>query len=87
VVDLAGSVGLAQPTVSGHLASLRDCGLVTWRPVGRQSYYRLAVAELDELLRAAETVLAHTGDAVVLCPNYGTPLTPQGPTDARGGAA
>jgi ArsR family transcriptional regulator, cadmium/lead-responsive transcriptional repressor len=43
VVDLAASVGLAQPTVSGHLACLRDCGLVTWRPVGRQSYYRLAV--------------------------------------------
>jgi DNA-binding transcriptional ArsR family regulator len=72
VVDLAKAVRLAQPTVSGHLACLRDCGLVTWRPVGRQSYYRLAVDELDELLRAAEQVLARTGDAVVLCPNYGT---------------
>jgi DNA-binding transcriptional ArsR family regulator len=72
VVDLATTVGLAQPTVSGHLACLRDCGLVTWRPVGRQSYYRLAVAELEGLLRAAEQVLARTGDAVVLCPNYGT---------------
>jgi ArsR family transcriptional regulator, cadmium/lead-responsive transcriptional repressor len=72
VVDLAKSVGLTQPTVSGHLACLRDCGLVTWRPVGRQSYYRLAIPDLDELLRAAEQVLARTGDAVVLCPNYGT---------------
>jgi ArsR family transcriptional regulator, cadmium/lead-responsive transcriptional repressor len=72
VVDLAASVGLAQPTVSGHLACLRDCGLVTWRPVGRQSYYQLAVSELDNLLHAAETVLARTGDAVVLCPTYGT---------------
>jgi ArsR family transcriptional regulator, cadmium/lead-responsive transcriptional repressor len=37
VVDLAAMLGLAQATVSGHLACLRDCGLVTWRPVGRQS--------------------------------------------------
>jgi ArsR family transcriptional regulator, cadmium/lead-responsive transcriptional repressor len=72
VVDLAASVRLAQPTVSGHLARLRDCGLVTWRPVGRQSYYRLAVPELDQLLRAAETILARTGDAVALCPTYGS---------------
>jgi ArsR family transcriptional regulator, cadmium/lead-responsive transcriptional repressor len=80
VVDLATMLGLAQATVSGHLACLRDCGLVTWRPVGRQSYYRLAVPKLEELLRAAEQVLAHTGKAVELCPNYGT-ATPAGPPD------
>jgi DNA-binding transcriptional ArsR family regulator len=72
VVDLADMLGLAQATVSGHLACLRDCGLVTWRPVGRQSYYRLAVPELEALLRAAQQVLARTGDAVELCPNYGS---------------
>src|SRR6266545_131754 len=76
VVDLAAMLGLAQPTVSGHLACLRDCGLVTWRPVGRQSYYRLAVGELEALLRAAEQVLARTGDAVVLCPHYGNAAAP-----------
>jgi ArsR family transcriptional regulator, cadmium/lead-responsive transcriptional repressor len=84
VVDLATMLGLAQATVSGHLACLRDCGLVTWRPVGRQSYYRLAVDELEALLRAAEQVLARTGDAVELCPNYGIPATtpaPAGPPD------
>ena len=75
VVDLTAHLGLAQSTVSKHLACLRDCGLVTWRPVGRQSYYRLAVTELEELLRAAEQVLARTGDAVELCPNYGTAAT------------
>jgi DNA-binding transcriptional ArsR family regulator len=86
VVDLAAMLGLAQATASGHLACLRDCGLVTWRPVGRQSYYRLAVPELEQLLRAAEQVLARTGDAVELCPNYGTaPATStstSGPEDA-----
>jgi DNA-binding transcriptional ArsR family regulator len=85
VVDLAGMLGLAQATVSGHLACLRDCGLVIWRPVGRQSYYRLAVSELEALLRAAEQVLARTGDAVELCPNYGTAAAttpaPAGPSD------
>jgi ArsR family transcriptional regulator, cadmium/lead-responsive transcriptional repressor len=75
VVDLAALLGLAQATVSGHLACLRDCGLVIWRPVGRQSYYRLAVPELEALLRAAEQVLARTGEAVELCPNYGTAAT------------
>jgi DNA-binding transcriptional ArsR family regulator len=87
VVDLAATVGLAQPTVSGHLACLRDCGLVDWRPVGRQSFYRLAVPELDDLLRAAETVLARTGDAVALCPVYGTTSTSTAPTADRPGTA
>jgi len=31
-----------------------------------------AVGELEGLLRAAEQILARTGDAVVLCPHYGT---------------
>jgi hypothetical protein len=75
VVDLATMLGLAQATVSGHLACLRDCSLVNWPLVGRQSYYRLAVDELEALLRAAEQVLARTGDAVELCPNYGIPAT------------
>jgi ArsR family transcriptional regulator, cadmium/lead-responsive transcriptional repressor len=83
VVDLTAMLGLAQATVSGHLACLRDCGLVTWRPVGRQSYYRLAVVELEELLRAAEQVLARTGDAVELCPNYGSAAATASETAGR----
>ena len=71
VVDLVGAVGVSQGTVSGHLACLRDCGLVTSRPQGRQSFYRLAVPELEQMLRSAEVVLAITGDAVELCPTYG----------------
>lgn len=71
VTDLVSLLGLAQGTVSGHLACLRDCGLVTARPEGRQMFYRLAHPELIDLLAAAESVLAKTGDAVELCPNYG----------------
>ncbi|MDP9815824.1 ArsR/SmtB family transcription factor [Spirilliplanes yamanashiensis] len=71
VVDLTGELGLAQSTVSKHLACLRDCGLVGYRAEGRQSFYALARPELLDLLRSAERVLAATGDAVALCPVYG----------------
>lgn len=72
VVDLTASLGLAQSTVSKHLACLRDCGLVDCRPEGRQSFYFLTQSPLIDLLVAAERVLDATGNAVALCPNYGT---------------
>jgi DNA-binding transcriptional ArsR family regulator len=71
VVDLVEALGLPQSTVSTHLACLRDCQLVESRPVGRQSFYRLAAVELLAVLEAAEALLACTGDAVALCPEYG----------------
>ena len=71
VVDLTAHLGLAQSTVSGHLACLRDCGLVTARAEGRASYYALAHPELLDLLLAAERLLDATGEAVRLCPAYG----------------
>ena len=73
VVDLTAHLGLAQSTVSAHLACLRDCGLVTSRPQGRASMFSLATEpHLMELLGAAERLLAETGDAVDLCPTYGS---------------
>ena len=75
VVELTAHLGLAQSTVSGHLACLRECGLVTSRPQGRASVYSLARPELLDLLAAAETLLATTGDAVVLCPTSGEGAT------------
>ncbi len=71
VVDLTAALGLAQSTVSKHLACLRECGLVEVTPVGRASVYSLAQPALTDLLAAAETVLAATGNAVALCPAYG----------------
>ena len=71
VVDLTGLLGLAQSTVSKHLACLRDCGLVTVRAAGRASVYSLAQPALLQVFTAAETVLAATGNAVVLCPVWG----------------
>jgi DNA-binding transcriptional ArsR family regulator len=72
VVELTAHLGLAQSTVSGHLACLRDCGLVESRPQGRASLFRLtAQPELLELIGAAERLLTTTGDGVVLCPTSG----------------
>ena len=72
VTDLVSSLGLAQSTVSKHLACLRDCGLVSSEPAGRASVFRLTQPALADMLAAAETVLAATGNAVALCPVWGT---------------
>lgn len=81
VTDLTAHIGLAQSTVSKHLACLRDCGLVTSRPEGRASMFSLTHGEaLNDLFVAAERLLALTGDAVALCSNYGTDTLPR---DAR----
>lgn len=71
VVDLTRELGLAQSTVSKHLACLRDCRLVDFRAEGRQSFYSVARPELLDVLRAGEALLAATGSAVALCPVYG----------------
>ncbi|WP_372594138.1 ArsR/SmtB family transcription factor [Actinotalea sp.] len=76
VVDLTRHLGLAQSTVSQHLACLRDCGLVESRPEGRASVFTLAHPQAtEELLAAAERLLALTGEAVALCPVYGIAAT------------
>ncbi len=71
VTDLVATLGLAQSTVSKHLACLRDCGLVTSTPAGRASVFELAQPAIVDLFASAEMVLAATGDAVTLCPTYG----------------
>ena len=71
VTDLTAALGLAQSTVSKHLACLRDCGLVTSEPAGRASVFRLSQPALADMLTAAEQVLAATGNAVALCPEWG----------------
>ena len=72
VRDLVEETGLAQSTVSTHVACLRDCGLVAGRVEGRQIFYALTRPELMDVLAAAETLLASTGSQVALCPAYGT---------------
>ena len=69
VVELTEHLGLAQSTVSGHVACLRGCGLVVARAEGRSTYYSLAEPALLDLLAAAESVLAATGVHATLCPS------------------
>ncbi len=72
VSELTAHLGLAQSTVSKHLSCLRDCGLVDSHPAGRSSVFSLTHPQpVLKVLAAAEELLAATGDAVVLCPNYG----------------
>lgn len=76
VRDLTEHLGLAQSTVSAHLGCLRDCGLVVSRPQGRASMFSLAdTPELLAVLDAAQRLLARSGHAVALCPNYGVGTT------------
>jgi ArsR family transcriptional regulator, cadmium/lead-responsive transcriptional repressor len=74
VKDLTAHLGLAQSTVSAHLACLRDCGLVTFRSEGRATLWSLeAGREVLDVLAAAQRLLTVTGNAVALCPTYGEP--------------
>lgn len=50
VTELVTELGLPQPTVSKHLARLRESGLVTVREEGQHRYYRLDRAPLTELV-------------------------------------
>lgn len=62
VRDLVEHLGLAQSTVSAHLARLRDCGLVAMRPEGRATVVALREpAALNSLLDGATRFLAATG--------------------------
>ena len=75
VKDLVDRLGCSQANVSGHLACLKECQLVTDRPEGRAVYYRIAQDEVVSLLQAAEGLLAATGTAIDICANY----TEEGP--------
>ena len=70
VSDLVESTGLSQPNVSGHLACLRDCGLVTSRQEGRSVYYSLADEGLHDVFSAAEGILARVAERIYGCTRY-----------------
>lgn len=72
VTDLVAELGTSQPNVSGHLACLKECGLVVDRPQGRAVYYSLTTADLLDVLRAAETLLASVGHRIELCGSFQT---------------
>lgn len=70
VSELVALTGLSQPNASGHLACLRECGLVCSRQEGRYVYYTAADARIEELLRSAESILADVAARVYACTRY-----------------
>lgn len=73
VTDLQARLGGSQGNISGHLACLKECGMVADRPQGRSVWYRIAEREVIGVIRAAEGLLACTGRRIDLCPNYRAP--------------
>ena len=71
VTDLVEKIVMSQANVSGHLACLRDCGLVVGEPRGRQVFYRIGSADVVGVIRAAEKVLRRHGHDIDSCPTYG----------------
>jgi ArsR family transcriptional regulator len=49
VSEIVEALGVAQPTVSKHLKTLRDSGLVEVREEGQHRFYRIDPAPLDEV--------------------------------------
>ena len=67
VRDLTEHLGLAQSTVSAHLACLRDCGLVRVRTEGRASWISLTdPSRLSDLFESADALLAASGASLSL---------------------
>lgn len=56
VGELAQKIELAEPTVSHHLARLREAGLVTLRMAGNQRYYRVNETGLARFKRLANEI-------------------------------
>jgi len=71
VRQLQALMGASQPVVSSHLARLRFEGVVSFRRVGKSSYYALTDAKAREVLAVLDRVF---------CPGLGDhadfPLTP-----------
>lgn len=56
VGELAQKIELGEPTVSHHLARLREAGLVTLRMAGNQRYYRVNESGLARFKRLANEI-------------------------------
>src|SRR5512133_3328816 len=56
VGDLARQIDLGEPTVSHHLARLREAGLVTLRMAGNQRFYRANQSGLARFKRLAAEI-------------------------------
>ena len=56
ICDMTEPVGLSQPTVSHHMKSLVESGLVTREQRGKWAYYRVAPGALGSLAAALRPI-------------------------------
>ena len=56
VGDLVSLFDVSQPAISRHLRVLRDAGVVTVRPDGKQRWYRLTASSLREVSTWADSL-------------------------------
>ncbi|HEX8917259.1 MAG TPA: metalloregulator ArsR/SmtB family transcription factor [Chloroflexota bacterium] len=73
VNEIVEELGISQPNASGHLACLRDCGLVKSEPRGKFTYYRLYDDKIRDLLGTAEGILLQVADGIYACTRYAEP--------------
>lgn len=71
VSELVAATGLTQSNVSGHLACLRECGLVESRQEWRNVYYRLADPRVEALMADADALLATIATRIYECATVG----------------
>ena len=65
VTDLVAHLGLAQSTVSSHVATLRDAGLLASHAHGRAMYYTLAhPQQIRRLMLLADILIRDAGSAL-----------------------
>ena len=67
VSELVAATRLSQSNASGHLACLRECGLVESRQEWRHVYYRLAGPHVEQLLADADLVLEQVAERIEAC--------------------
>lgn len=70
VSDIVSATGMSQPNVSGHLACLRDCGLVASRQDGRSVFYSLADESMETIFLASADIIGRVARRLFECANY-----------------
>jgi hypothetical protein len=73
VQELAGLVGLKEPTVSHHLSMLKEVGLVSQRQDGNTRWYRLepeAIANLAKRVLSREQIAGLAGEPSTETPDW-----------------
>ena len=67
VTEIMERTGLSQSNTSMHLACLRGCGLVVGASQGRFVVYSLAEGGVEDVLSAADALLARIGEKIYAC--------------------